>query len=78
MTKIFDFELPDFDDYNVLTESSENGKELISHQIYLLKEEIVAEAFIYFNKLDQEPLRWPHRFILIDHTNKTSMSETIE
>lgn len=75
MPKTITFELPEFDDYNIITEIDPNTG-AVATQKYFLKGELVAQAEISYNAIEGEPLKWPYKFVIKDPKDLINITET--
>ncbi len=76
MTTVTTLNLPAFDDYTV--ESETVADEYYAHQKYYSGNNVIVEAFVYFEQVDGEPLKWPYKFVIQDHTGSVSVTTTEE
>lgn len=77
MTTVTTFDLPEYDDYRVETEVTKDGK-TIAHQLYFFQGELITEALIYFDQDNENPLKWPYKFVFKDYKNKVKSTVTKE
>jgi hypothetical protein len=69
--------LPDFDDYTMEDETAPDGSH-VSVQKYYKNEEVIAEIWVYFKVIDNEPLKWPFKFVVKDHTGQITITPSVE
>jgi hypothetical protein len=75
MPKTRTFELPEFDDYNIRTETNPTTG-TVAIQEYFLKGALVAQAEISFHVIEGEPLKWPYKFVIKDPKDLIKFTET--
>ena len=77
MSKVYTFDLPDYDDYNVVSETLPDGRN-VAHQYYYKNGVLISQADIYYNVKDGEPLKWPYKYVLSDISGQIVFTETNE
>jgi|LakMenE18May11ns_1017448.scaffolds.fasta_scaffold9958582_4 hypothetical protein len=77
MAKIYTFDLPDYDDYNVVSELLPDGRN-IAHQYYYKNGVLISQADIYYDMKDGEPFKWPHLMVFKDISGEVVVTESTE
>lgn len=77
MTKVYTFDLPDYDDYNVVSEILPDGRN-VAHQYYYKNGQLISTADIYYRNVDGEILKWPYLYILKDISGQIVFTESNE